>query len=57
MLGIPAEMRHQLDTGGTGSDEGDTLVRELVQPAVGISAGVVVVPARRVEYVSPFSSP
>ncbi len=51
MLGISAEVRNQLHTGGTCSDEGDTLVAQLVQSAAGISAGVLVVPARRVEHV------
>ena len=51
MLGISAEVRNQLHARGAGSDERDALVRQLVQPAVGVAAGVVVVPARRVEDV------
>src|SRR3954467_3521091 len=52
MLGIPSQVRNELHTGGSRSDERDTLVGELVQAASGVSAGVVVVPAGRMENAS-----
>ncbi len=51
VLGIATEVRYQLDARGTGSDECDALVRQLGQAAVGVSAGVVVVPTGGVEHV------
>src|SRR5882757_5711462 len=52
VLGIPTQMRYELHTGGPRADERNTLVTKLVQSAAGISAGVLIVPARRVEDVS-----
>ena len=52
VLGIPAEVRHELYAGGARADERDALVGELVQSAGGVPAGVVIVPTRRVEAVS-----
>ena len=57
VLGIPAQVGNELDAGRAGADERDALVAELVQSAVGVSAGVVVVPARGVEHVAPLDSP
>ena len=51
VLGISAEVRNQLYAGGPGSDQRDPLVSQLVESAAGIPAGVVVIPARRVEHV------
>ena len=53
VLGVPTEVRHQLDAGRAGADEGDPLVGQLVSPPSGVAAGVVVVPTRGVEHVSP----
>src|SRR5258705_6222234 len=52
VLGIPTQMRYELHTGGPRADERNTLVNKLVQSAAGISAGVLIVTARRVEDVS-----
>ncbi len=52
LLGIPAEMWHQLDAGSPRADECHPLVGQLVQAAAGIPAGVVVIPARGMERVT-----
>ena len=52
LLGISAEVRNQLHAGRAGADERDTLVRQLVQAAARVAAGVVVIPARGVEDVA-----
>src|SRR3954468_173578 len=51
VLGISAEVRNQLYASGAGADECDPLVSQLVQSPAGIPAGVVVIPACRVEHV------
>ncbi len=52
LLCAGAEMRHALDGCGTGSDDADALVGELVEATVGVAAGVVVVPSTGVERVT-----
>src|SRR6266436_1372270 len=49
---VLAEMRDALDRGRAGPDDADALVPQLVQAAGGIAAGIVIVPAARVEGVS-----
>src|SRR3954451_5986901 len=51
VLGISTEVRNQLYAGGAGADECDPLVSELVQSTAATPAGVVVIPACRVEHV------
>src|SRR3984893_16762527 len=51
MLGVPAEVRNELNPGGAGADECYALVRQLVQSAARVSPGVLVVPTRRVAAV------
>ena len=52
MLGRRAEMRHALHGRRAGADDADALVAQTRQVAVGIAAGVGVVPAAGVERVS-----
>ena len=52
LLGAGAEVRHALHRGGARADDADALVGEPVEAAVGVAAGVVVVPAARVERVA-----
>ena len=53
LLARSRQPRHALHRRGTGADDGDTLVRELVhRPTERIAAGVVVVPPARVERVT-----
>ena len=52
MFGVLAEEGHDLDGGGSGADDGDAFVRKLVQSAGGVSAGVLIVPARGVKAVA-----
>src|ERR1700704_6915157 len=51
VLAIPTQVWNQLHTGRARAHKRDTLVTQLVQSATSISAGVLVVPARRVEDV------
>ena len=51
LLRVFADERHALNGRCTGADDRNALVGELRQPAVVVAAGVVVIPARRVERV------